>query len=138
MAAIAAIVVNDGKATPIAHTFTPTAIKNGTDAMFNERLPSGVALAFPDLSIMVRPADGYNGINRVTVSLKVPQMEILSGSDAGYTPAPKVAYFDAVKVEFLLPGRSTSANRKDIRSMIINALANAIVIDAIDNLSPAY
>lgn len=138
MAQLAPVVISDGKATPIVHTFGPTSASNGTDARFHERLAAGIALAFPQMDLLVRPASGFDGVNKVTLMLKMPQMEVLSGSDAGYTPAPKVAYFDMVKTEFYLPGRSTSANRKDVRALLINALANAIVIDAIENLAPAY
>lgn len=137
MAQIANITINDGKATPLAHLFTPTNI-NGPVATLHERIASGLAIGYPHISIAVKAAEGFEGVNRVTVSLRVPQMEILSGNANGYTPAPKVAYFDAGKAEFLLPGRSTVANRKDLRVMMINLLQNAIVIDSVDNLAPVF
>lgn len=138
MASIANITILDGKAAPLSHIFNPTAVTNGTDARFHERLASGIAISYPELSVLVRAVPGFDGMNRVTVSLKVPQMEVLSGADNGYIPAPKVAYFDMAKVEFNLPGRSTVANRKDVRTLIINALQNAIVIDAVENIAPAF
>lgn len=138
MAQIANIVINDGKASPLAHTFSPSNIVGGTLAILHERLASGLAIGYPHISVSVKTAEGFDGVNRVSVALRVPQMEVLSGNSNGYVQAPKVAYSDTVKVEFLLPGRSTAANRKDLRVMLTNLLANAIVVDSIENLAPPY
>lgn len=134
---LAAITINDGKATPVSHVFTPTKI-SGSTAVLNERVASGIAIGYPMLQFSVTPADAFNGVNRVDLKIAMPQLEVISGSDAGYTPAPAVAFTDTVKVSFLLPGRSTTANRKDLRVLLINALQNSIVVDAVDNMAPAY
>lgn len=138
MPAIANVVINDGQTTPVAHTFQPA--KSTADySMYEDRI-LGQYIAFPRLHLtMVRPSGGESKVaNRdlkVVCLLDVPELETLGNSDSGLTPAPTVAYRGKVKVEFTLPMRATAQQRKNLRAYMVNALQNAVLVDAVDNLS---
>lgn len=137
MAAIAAITINDGQATPVAHTFNPI---ETSPPYFRENGNATIpADGQNDISLVLRPAQGMNGINKAVITLKVPVLETVSGSTVGgYTPAPALAYYMQAKVEFLLPARSTGAQRKDARVMLANLLANAQVVALVESLEKPY
>lgn len=137
MSAIAAIVINDGQATPVAHTFNPVA--SSPDALYREA-QSGLALIGQGrIGTSTKLTKNGDGVNRVTVKLELPALETITAQNAqGYTAAPKVAYTNTVIVSFLLPGRGTAAQRKDLRVLLGNLLANAQVIDLVENLNVQY
>lgn len=137
MPAIANMVINDGQTTPVAHTFQPA--KSTADySMYEDRI-SGTYIGFGKLHLtMVRPKGESKVANRnlkVVVGIEVPVLETLGNSDAGITPPPTVAHKPMVKVEFTLPERATLQQRKDLRAYVMNAMAHAVIVDAVDNLS---
>lgn len=126
MAAIASISINDGKSTPVAHVFVPTATfpaqyRNGNSSA------SSNGLAF-DETIKVSGTVNANGISKVVVELKVPRV----ATSDGVTP------FETARAEFLIEKTATMAARKDLRVMLANALMHAQVEDTIDNLAFPY
>lgn len=139
MPAFAALTVNDGAATPVAHTFSQVSLdqKEGL-ARYADR-SGGVALGYPQISLQILYPQGRGRIsdssrvNRVKVTIELPVMEVLSGSDAGYTPAPTVAYTMRFQGEFILPERATLQNRKDILAYCKNLLANAVVTSLVQD-----
>lgn len=136
MSAIANIVINDGQATPVAHTFYPNNI-NGTTAKLRENQASLPLIGQGTLEITVR--DLKSGVKQVHVTLATPALETATAANSsGYTAAPKVAYVPLAGVTFNFDQRTTLAQRKDLRVLLANALLNAIVVDAIDNLNPPY
>jgi hypothetical protein len=137
MSAIANIVINDGQATPVAHTFYPTA--SDPDAQFAENL-SGIALiGNGNIKVSVKRVAQDGGMNRVRIVMALPALETASAQNsAGYTAAPKVAYTHTVSADFILPNRGTAQQRKDLRVLLANLLANAQVVDAIENLARPY
>ncbi len=137
MSAIAAIVINDGQATPVAHTFNP--IVSGPDQLYRES-QSGLALVGQGrVTMSEKLIPNGDGVNRVTLRLELPALETVTAQNAqGYTAAPKVAYTNTVIVQFLLPGRGTAAQRKDLRVLTANLLANAQVVDLVENLATPY
>lgn len=137
MSAIANIVINDGAATPVAHTFYPQ--QSDPDALYRENL-SGIALIGNGvIKASVKPSKTTEGMNRVQLSLQLPALETATAQNSeGYTAAPKVAYVTTVNVDFILPNRSTAQQRKDCRVLLSNLLANSQVIDAIENLTRPY
>lgn len=140
MPAIANIVINDGQTTPVAHTFSPA--KSTSDYSMYEDRVSGTYIGFGRFHLtMVRPKGESKVANRsikVVVGIEIPVLETLGNSDAGIIPPPTVAHKPMVKVEFTLPERATLQQRKDLRAYMMNALANAVLIDAVDNLSMPY
>lgn len=131
MSVMAALTVADGAATPVNHTFNPETDSPPT------WVDSDVAKVYKHLqytlSISRKKAQSANGVNRVKVSLTLPV-----GGDGVTIPASEVARFGSVTAEFLLPAKGSKQERKDLRVLFANALANAQVIDVIDELNSAW
>lgn len=146
MPALAAITINDGQATPVAHTFNPSGPdKNGVNYLYDRS--GGIAIGFPAISIDLRepkpvPAGAASVANRVyraTVKVVLPVLEVTSASTGtGIQPAPTKAYDLIARSEFVLPERSTLANRKDILAFVKNLLATATVTSLVQDLESIY
>lgn len=135
MATIANIAVQDGKATPLTHTFN--AIKSGESSLWRTS-DSALPLVGQEV-IKVTLKSVSPGVKNVVVSLDLPALETATGANSsGYTAAPKVGYTNRLVCSFLLPERGTAAQRTDLRVLLKNLLTNAIVIDSIDNLTPPF
>lgn len=131
MSVINAIAINDGKATPVAHTFNP--VQSSPDALYRENLSSLPLIGQGTVILRTR---AVGDLNRVKLTLQLPVLETATGANAqGYTAAPKVAYHSTVNVEFILPSRGTAEQRKDLRVMLSNLLLNSQVVDNVDNLN---
>lgn len=134
MSAIANIVINDGKATPVAHTFTP--VQSSPFAMYRESLST---LPLIGNGIVELRSTAQGDLNKMKIVLSLPVLETQTGANAqGYTAAPKVAYTNKVNMEFFLPARGTGDQRKDLRVLASNLLLNAQIVDAIDNVNVPY
>lgn len=138
MSAIANIVINDGKSTPASHTYVPQ--QADPNAIYQTQNGSVPLAGQETVAITVnRDKNRAGGINRVTCTLSLPTMEEANGgTPSGYVAPPKVAFYDQVKIEFLLPSRGVAATRKDLRVLASNLLLNAQVIDAVENLNKPY
>lgn len=115
------LVIADGKAPPINHTFK---VKSCNDqvAVWEDRV-TGVALGYG--TIKVKTEDGPN-VRKVMIWLNQPILEAVAGSNqSGYTPAAKVAYLPRAYTEFYLPVRSTKAERIDLVKSHLNLLGMA-------------
>jgi hypothetical protein len=76
---------------------------------------------------------------RLTVKVSLPVLEQTSPSTAtGIQPAPTKAYDLTFNGEFILPERSTLANRNDILAYVKNYIANAVVSSAVQNFEAVY
>jgi len=132
MSAIASITINDGQATPVAHTFNP--IQSGNKSLYRENV-SSLALIGQGIINVNTTLDPGTGLNKVSVTMALPALEVSTGANAaGYTASPKVGYTNKAVLTFLLPSRGTAAQRKDLRVLISNLLANAQIIDIIENI----
>lgn len=135
MASNANIVIQDGETTPVTRTFGPDAIEVGK-ASYKDR-SGGVPAGYGTISVSkpTAPQDQVNGSYKVVVQLMLPKMETVSGSTtSGFEPAPRVAYNCVARMEFWLPARSTTQDRKNLRVLLQDLLGDAIVIDVIDDL----
>ena len=136
MALIANIVIADGQATPVNHTFSPVA---STPVPSYRESIGALALVGQGRITAVNRSAPSAALQRVRVSLELPALETVSGNNAeGYTAAPKVAYTNTVLVEFILPARGTASQRKDLRVLLSNLLKDAQIVDLIDNLNQPY
>lgn len=139
MAAIAPITIDDGKATPVAHTFNPIA---SVPASYNENGDSSVAAVGESQVVATlrrTNGQGTSTINRAKISLRIPVLETtVASSGTGYEAPPKIAYFMQATVECLLPERSTGDQRKDLRVLLTNLLSNAQVVSLVDSLETPY
>jgi hypothetical protein len=128
------IVINDGAATPVAHTFSA----RGADmamAVWTNVAP-GIGIGMEKATLSYRQDPSAAGSYKVEGRLTLPQMETISGSDGGYTPIPKVAFNCFAKVEFVMPNRASLQNRKDLLALTKNFLANAVWTDTVVNYDP--
>jgi hypothetical protein len=131
MAQLAAITLNDGEATPVAHTFNPVGIKDGGVAFWADR-SGGIALGYPVVSMSLREPKGKGPRNfRLTAKVVLPVLEQTSASTAsGIQPGPTKAFDLIANVDMVLPERSTLAQRKDLAAFMKNFLANATFVTA--------
>ncbi|DAD52620.1 coat protein [ssRNA phage SRR6960551_10] len=145
MPALATLTINDGQATPVAHSFTPLSIDSGGVATFIDRT-GGIPIGFCklDLSLRQPPAakTGQNSSGRVykaTLRLFVPTLEQTSASTStGIQPAPTKAFDHMATVQFFLPERGTTQNRKDLLALVTNALSDATIETVVTELEPFY
>jgi hypothetical protein len=138
MSAIAVLTLNDGAATPVAHTFSPVMIDSNGVAAYADRI-GGVALGFPKVTFSVRPPTKTNRNYRVTAKIVTPVLEVTSPNTAtGIQPGPTLAYQPLVNVEFVLPERSSLQQRKDLLAYARNFLAHAVVTSAVQDFETVY
>lgn len=141
MPARANIAVNDGQGTPVLHTFNPA--EDGELDIFEDKA-GGIAIGFPLIVVRFRrpqsPSNGTasaanNRVYRVSMNFSWPVLEVTSPSTGtGIQPAPTVAYVLRCNQEWLLPERSTLANRKDLRAIVYNTLNNADIKKVLEDL----
>lgn len=144
MPVLAPVVINDGAATPVAHTFTPSnPDQNGTNYWYDRS--GGIALGFPEISQNLRePApngrvSSSDRVHRAKIKATLPIMEVTSPTTGtGIQPAPTKAYELVFNGEFILPERSTLQNRKDILAYAKNLMAHATVSSLVLDLEGSY
>lgn len=143
MPQITTIVINDGAATPVAHTFNPI----GTDekgvfwleqvapvpmnSLGGKRI--GLSLTRPVTAADLRAAKA-----RGVVSVYEPILEVTGNSSTGITPPATKAYELASRSAFDLPLRSTKQEKKDLRVLTANLLTHPSVVAILEDLSKAY
>lgn len=139
MTAIAALTLADGQTTPVNHTFSPVNIDANGVARWADR-SGGVALGYPAITFSIKAPTKTQRSYKVNAKVVTPVLEQTSASTAtGIQPAPTLAYNLLANVEFVLPERSTLAQRKDLLAYLKNYLANAAVITAaIENFESVY
>lgn len=129
MSAIANITLADGQATPVSKTFEVVTAQSGQDvpARWAEKT-AGVYAGFIQLTALVRRTT--NKSTKVQVKVALPKL-----SSDGLNSLVHTGY---ASVELTLPDTMSVQERKDLSRYIANALDNAIIRDAIENMSPAY
>lgn len=134
MSTQANLVLADGQSTPVNHTFSA----RGADlnlAVWKD-ISGGIGLGVPSITLSYKETDGTNGAWRCEARFVLPVMEVISGSDGGYTPVPKVAYKMFGKMEFIAPSRSTVQNRKDLKAYMANFLAATVASETLVDFNP--
>lgn len=138
MSAFAPIVLADGQATPVNHTFAPVSIDSAGVAKLVDRV-SGISIGFPALTLSVRPPAKGGRNHRVTAKIVIPTLEATSPSTAsGIQPAPMKAYDCIATVEFVLPDRCTALERANVLAYTRNLLANANLVNAVTTFETVY
>ncbi|DAD52751.1 TPA_asm: coat protein [ssRNA phage SRR7976325_15] len=136
MPAISAISLNDGKTTPVAHSFAPRDIK-GSVATFEDR-SSGVALGYPVLTVGISRPSKTSPLTKVRLKIQVPVLETVGTVYVGNTPAPVKAYETGFDGTFFLPMRGGLQDRKDIHAYVKNFLASAFCDAIVQQLESVY
>lgn len=131
------IVINDGQATPVAHTFGPVNLV-GNAANFADR-SGGISVGYPTILISHSVPSKTSRLYKVRLKLVVPTLETISNSTmSGIAPAPTKAYDSTVDMMFFMPERSALADRKNILAYAKNLLSHATVIAVIENNENVY
>jgi len=138
----ASIVIDDGAATPVAHTFTPLGKDEKGVFWFEQTTPAPAnVLGAKRIGLSVsRPSNGnrLSGNARVVLSLWNPVLEVLGTTSNGIVPPPTLAYQCTDRQTFDLPERSTKQERRDTRVLMKNLMGNALVISCVDDLLSVY
>jgi hypothetical protein len=129
MPALGNIAINDGKATPVTHTFAPVST-NGELAQLANRAPS-IPKGYETLAVRVRKPGSAQGAYQVETTLVFPVVQTVNGVDTVVRTSKAV-------ITLHLSQDSTTADRKDIRVLLANLLQNSTIATAIENLEPIY
>lgn len=129
MPAIAAITINDGAASPAAHTFNPVTT-NGAKAEWADRSP-GLPNAFLSISHEVRRPTTPTGAQRLILGFNFPVKATIEGVDT-------VVRNSSAQVTLNYAPDSTVAERKDVLAYVTNFLANATVKTSSENVEPFW
>lgn len=129
MPAIASLSVNDGQATPVAHTFAPQTT-NGSLAKWADRSPS-IPAGFRTISQEVAPPNGTRTVHRMTAGFNNPTVATVDGVD-------KVVRNSSAQVILNIHPDATLQERKDLLAYVSNFLADTTVKSSVYDLEPFY
>lgn len=131
MAALAPIVVNDGQTSPVSHTLKPIGKPSGSDwDFFVERIDGAPELQ-NELRLRTRqpskPGQPYRvDLTFINIDTKTVDGEVVLDNQ------------NRVDVTFTLARGGSEQFRKDLRTMLIEALGDTVITAAIDGLENTY
>ncbi len=138
MAIFAPVVIADGKATPVNHTFSPVNIDALGIAKWTDRI-GGISIGFPTITLSMREPSKSSRNYKVIRKIVFPVLEVTSPSTAtGIQPAPTKAYELTNNSEWILPERCTPQDRSDLLAFAKNFDASAVFVDCIKSFETAY
>lgn len=129
MPAIAALSINDGAATPVAHTFAPVTT-NGATSKHADRAPL-IPAGYLTIQQEVREAKAAGQAHRIIIGFSLPVLATVDGS------LTRVRLSSA-QVVFNFAQDSTEQERKDALAYVTNYLSNATVKTSVQNIEPFY
>lgn len=129
MPAIAALTINDGAATPVAHTFNPVTT-DGATAKWADRSPS-IPAGFRTVTHVMEEPKGQRTAHRVTMGFFVPTVATVNSVDT-------VVRFSSAQVILNIAPDSSLQERKDLLAYVANSLGLATVKTSVENLEPFY
>lgn len=131
MPTASAIVLNDGQATPVAHTFQPNQISPSL-SVFTDR-DSITSAGQKTLILGFSPATSKRATDRLSVKLNVPKESTDSGT--GITSVVNTARFSC---DIVLPDQMSFNDREDFAAFISNAVSHAVIQGMVTDLDPVY
>lgn len=135
MPAVANIVINDGQVSPVAHTFVPS--RESSEGFVYLDKSSGLAVTYNKLVLQTKlPNAASKGERnfRVKFGVHQPIGEVLP-DNPGLT---KLAYTPRFSGEFVIPERSTLAQRKDLLAFVKNGVAHAVMASLVQDLDSQF
>lgn len=129
MPAIAALSINDGQATPAAHTFAVVGT-TGQKAVWADKT-GGIPVGYVKLTQEVREAKSSTGAHSVIFGYELPTVSTVSGVNTR-------ARVSSAQVRFNFAQDSTDQERKDLVAYVINSLSNASVRPSVYNIEGHY
>jgi hypothetical protein len=135
------IVLADAQGTPVNHTFIPIGPDANRVFWFEDQsqaTPNGfwrISVSLKRPPPAVAGSSSTNRTYRATIQLNEPVLETLGTQTvSGIPPAPTVSYVPRFICEAVLPERTVLQNRKDLRKMMANLLAEAQMIALVETL----
>ncbi len=130
------LVLTDRKATPVAHTFTPSNIESGVATVIET---TGVPVGNAKVSLSLRQTSANGGVGRYKALLKMAIPVVVNETINGVS-VPKVARTAYADVEFTFDQTSTEAERNDLVGMLADALGTGktLVNDTVVKLQGVY
>lgn len=125
------IVLTDGEATPVNHTYNPYS-QDGTKKSVYATFEDGTPLERSVLTL--QPGLGTsNKVRRPSVELRVPDVvtETINGVDI-----KKEQSFGSAKVQFLLPLNWSEQQCKNLRKQLHDAIDETVVAALVDTGEP--
>ena len=129
MPAIATLTINDGNATPVAHTFAPQST-TGARAQWADRSPT-IPAGFRTISHELAEPNGNRTVNKVTMGFVCPVVATVDGSDT-------VVRYNSGQLVLNIHPQSTLQERKDLYAYMANSMANGSIKTSVENLEPFY
>jgi hypothetical protein len=126
MAIIANMVLADGQATPVNHTFTARGVKNGIATW--KDLSGGIPAGYPTVTYSLRESTKATQAMKVKSQIAVPKLET--------SPSflvPTEAYRCLLNIDAVLPDRCTDQDRKDLYAYGVSLLAHVVLSGGIKN-----
>jgi len=129
MPAIGNVSINDGESTPVAHVFTPVNTEGGKALLENRN--TTVAAGSETLTVEVRRIPGSTTSDQVHLELTLPSVATVNG-------VAQVVRSQKAKLSFYVSKQGSQQERKNQRVLLANALQNASIAAAIDNIEWLY
>lgn len=116
MASLSSLVLNDGQATPVAHTFNRLPSTNASVLPLRDSTPTLVVAQKPGIVMTYRPSANNNDGAKRVITLTVPEYDSVT---------KKVLATARVRIEMLLPDNLTAQTLKDVAAFVKNLTAHA-------------
>jgi len=129
MPAIAALSVNDGQASPAAHTFSPVST-NGSLAKWADRTPATPA-GYLQISHEVLVPSGSRTVYQIKAGYMMPVLATVDESEVAVR-------YSSAQVTLNIHPDSTLQERKDLLAYVANSLGIAGWKTSVENLEPYY
>jgi len=122
--------------TSTSKTYEPTS-SDGNLSTWKER-SGGIPVGFPTITGSLREPANAGGNYKTVFRIKIPVLEVAAGSVNGFEPAPTKAYDLTANVEVILPDRSTSAQRLELKNQLVSLVSSSVFTALAVNLEQVY
>lgn len=134
MSTVVAISLADAKATPETHNFSPVN-RNGDVISYQDR-SAGKPIGYNQLSLSFRgPVSKVQRSYKVSVKLVLPKVVTIGTGDAS---VDSLAYSNLASVDLVFHESSTLQERKNLVTMLGNALVNPSVASMVQDAAPLF
>lgn len=127
MATRANIVIADGAATPLSHTFVPLGKPNGNEYDFYVERVSGKPEFQSEIRVKTQQPSRQGQPYKVFITMIQPKTVTVNSVET-------LDRQSRIDLTVTVSGRSVTQDRKDLRVLLTNLLSNAQIIGVIDNL----
>lgn len=129
MPALAALTINDGQASPAAHTFNPVST-DGAKAQWADRAPA-IPAGYLSISHEVAPPSGSRTVYRIQAGYMMPVLATVDG-------VLQAVRYSSAQVTLNIHPDSTLQERKDLLAYVANSLGLAGWKTTVENLEPYW